>query len=45
MAESVIAALQKIANEGKTILATIHQPSSEVFQLFDRLYWLHKHIL
>ena len=38
MAESVITALQKIANEGKTILATIHQPSSEVFQLFDRLY-------
>ena len=36
MAESVISALQKIANEGKTILATIHQPSSEVFQLFDR---------
>ena len=38
MAESVITALQKIANEGKTILATIHQPSSEVFQLFDRLH-------
>lgn len=37
MAESVITALQDIAKEGKTILATIHQPSSEVFQLFDRL--------
>ena len=45
MAESVIIALQKIANEGKTILATIHQPSSEVFQLFDRWYLLfHKYV-
>ena len=36
MAESVITALQNIAKEGKTVLATIHQPSSETFALFDR---------
>ncbi|XP_047133027.1 protein white isoform X1 [Hydra vulgaris] len=40
MAESVITCLQKIASEGTTIIATIHQPSSEVFQLFDRLLLL-----
>ncbi|XP_065681932.1 protein white isoform X2 [Hydra vulgaris] len=40
MAESVITCLQKIASEGTTIIATIHQPSSEVFVLFDRLLLL-----
>lgn len=40
MAESVISALQKIASEGRTILATIHQPSSATFNLFDRLLLL-----
>lgn len=24
-------------NEGKTILMTIHQPNSEIYELFDRL--------
>jgi len=37
MAENVILALQRLAREGRTILATIHQPSSYVYQLFDRL--------
>ncbi|XP_012554711.2 protein white isoform X2 [Hydra vulgaris] len=37
MAENVIICLQKIASEGTTVIATIHQPSSEVFLLFDRL--------
>ncbi|EQC42060.1 hypothetical protein SDRG_00903 [Saprolegnia diclina VS20] len=40
MAESVILQLQKLAQEGRTVLATIHQPSSEIFALFDRLYLL-----
>ena len=37
MAENVISALQAIAEEGRTILTTIHQPSSELYQMFDRL--------
>ncbi|KDO17219.1 hypothetical protein SPRG_17351 [Saprolegnia parasitica CBS 223.65] len=40
MAESVILQLQKLAREGRTVIATIHQPSSELFVLFDRLYLL-----
>lgn len=26
--------LRKIANDGRTVVATIHQPSSSVFELF-----------
>ena len=33
--------LQKLAkNRNKTVLMTIHQPNSEIFQLFDRLIFL-----
>ena len=34
---SVMKVLRKLANDGKTILLTIHQPSLEVFQLLDNL--------
>ncbi|KAF4142448.1 ABC-2 type transporter [Phytophthora infestans] len=40
MAETVTAQLQQIAREGRTVIATIHQPSSEMFTLFDQLYLL-----
>ncbi|KAF0691809.1 Aste57867_17023 [Aphanomyces stellatus] len=40
MAESVVLQLQKLARDGRTVLATIHQPSSELFTLFDQLYLL-----
>ena len=37
MAENVISALKTIASEGRTVLTTIHQPSSKVYQMFDRI--------
>ena len=33
--------LKKEATQGMTIIATIHQPSGEIFELFDRLIVLH----
>ncbi|TMW61229.1 hypothetical protein Poli38472_013692 [Pythium oligandrum] len=38
MAETVVLQLQQIARDGRTVIATIHQPSSEIFTLFDKLY-------
>uniref|UniRef100_K3X5A6 ABC transporter domain-containing protein n=1 Tax=Globisporangium ultimum (strain ATCC 200006 / CBS 805.95 / DAOM BR144) TaxID=431595 RepID=K3X5A6_GLOUD len=40
MAETVVSQLQQIARDGRTVIATIHQPSSELFALFDQLYLL-----
>ncbi len=37
MAMSIIDCMKKLAENGKTIICTIHQPSSEIFQKFDRL--------
>ncbi|KAJ8294266.1 Brefeldin A resistance protein [Rhodotorula toruloides] len=39
---SIILLLRKLAEHGQAILATIHQPSSELFQAFDRLLLLKK---
>ena len=36
MAQTVVATLRDLAKNGRTILATIHQPSSEVYQMFDK---------
>ncbi|CAF2132802.1 unnamed protein product [Rotaria magnacalcarata] len=38
MAFVICDAMRKLCNQGKTIVCTIHQPSSEIFQLFDTLY-------
>ncbi|DAZ97784.1 TPA: hypothetical protein N0F65_009530 [Lagenidium giganteum] len=40
MAKSVVAQLQQMARDGRTVIATIHQPSSGIFALFDVLYLL-----
>ncbi|GAB9475705.1 Atp-binding protein [Globisporangium polare] len=40
MAETVVTQLQQLARDGRTVIATIHQPSSELFALFDQLYLL-----
>ena len=37
MAMSVVDSMQNLAKQGKTIICTIHQPSSEIFAMFDRL--------
>jgi ABC transport system ATP-binding/permease protein len=36
-AEGVVRLLKRLSREGKTIIATIHQPSLAIFQLFDDL--------
>ena len=38
----VVNALREIADQGRTIVATIHQPSSTVFDMFDDLLLLKK---
>jgi len=37
MSQNVVEHLRDMAAKGKTIIATIHQPSSQVFALFDRV--------
>ncbi|KAG8037763.1 hypothetical protein G9C98_005974 [Cotesia typhae] len=37
MAHQVVSVLKALAAQGKTIIATLHQPSSELFALFDRI--------
>lgn len=36
----VIQALRNVSSDGRTIISSIHQPSSEVFALFDDLFLL-----
>ncbi|KAK3733472.1 hypothetical protein QZH41_010829 [Actinostola sp. cb2023] len=35
MAQSVVSTLQRLASQGRTIVCTIHQPSSEVYAMFS----------
>ncbi|XP_043270410.1 pleiotropic drug resistance protein TUR2-like [Venturia canescens] len=37
MAHQVVSVLKDLTRRGKTIIATLHQPSSELFALFDRI--------
>ena len=40
MAVAIIDCLKSLAKQGKTVICTIHQPSSDIFQMFDKLYLL-----
>lgn len=40
--EKVMNLLKKQAHKGKLVIANIHQPSSEIFKLFDKLWILDK---
>ena len=37
MAENLVAMIKRMARKGRTIICTIHQPSSDVFNMFDQL--------
>ncbi|TFK52827.1 hypothetical protein OE88DRAFT_1711701 [Heliocybe sulcata] len=39
---AIVMFLRKLADNGQAILCTIHQPSAELFQVFDRLLLLRK---
>nr|QST15008.1 ABCG2-like7 protein [Diaphanosoma celebensis] len=39
-AERLVLMLKELTRQGKTVVCTIHQPSSEVFAIFDRLVLL-----
>jgi len=36
-AVSLISTMKRVAQSGYTVLSTIHQPSSQIFELFDKL--------
>ncbi|KAH9524966.1 hypothetical protein Btru_028363, partial [Bulinus truncatus] len=40
MAQSIVATLQNMASKGRVVLCTIHQPSSELFAMFDQILLL-----
>ncbi|OTA55242.1 hypothetical protein K449DRAFT_176834 [Hypoxylon sp. EC38] len=40
---SICMLLRKLADHGQAVLCTIHQPSSQLFQMFDRLLFLSNH--
>lgn len=41
-AEDVVACMKELANEGKIIISTIHQPSVDMLKMFDKLLIMHE---
>jgi len=39
-AYTIVKVLKEMADNGKTIIAIVHQPSSDIFSIFDRTYIL-----
>ena len=37
MATSVVEMLRSLASQGRTVICTIHQPSSQIVELFDKV--------
>ena len=37
MAASVVEILRKLASQGRTVICTIHQPSSQIVEMFDKI--------
>ncbi|CAF0727424.1 unnamed protein product [Brachionus calyciflorus] len=37
MAQSLVESMRRLADSGKTVICTIHQPSSQTFEMFDSL--------
>ena len=40
MARSVVEVMKGLANQGRTVVCTIHQPSSQIYAMFDRILLL-----
>lgn len=39
-AYTIVKVLKEMTDSGKTIIAIVHQPSSDIFSIFDRAYIL-----
>lgn len=39
-AYTIVKVLKEMTGQGKTIMAIVHQPSTDIFNLFDRAYIL-----
>nr|QNH67904.1 ATP-binding cassette transporter subfamily G-like protein 5 [Brachionus rotundiformis] len=40
MAQTLVESMRRLADQGKTVICTIHQPSSQIFEMFDTLILL-----
>lgn len=40
MSQNVIQMLKALAQTGRTVICTLHQPSSELFQMFDKICFI-----